>query len=492
MTGRLVAAVDLGASSGRVMVGRVGTRRAGADRGPPLPQRPGPPARRAPLGHPAPLPRGAHRPARGRPAPPMAWSASASTRGRSTTACSTRRVAWSASPWHYRDARTDGVDRRPSTQVVPPGRPLRAQRASSTSPSTPSTSSPPRRAAPSFAVARADAAHPGPVRLLADRRPGGAEVTNASTTGAARRPHRRSWDHGADRPRSACRTALFPPLGAPGDVIGPLRDGRPRRRPARPARRCRHRGRLPRHGLGGRRRAGRRDAASPTSPAAPGRSSAWSWTTPVLTEASRQANFTNEGGVDGAIRFLRNVMGLWLLQESLRTWALEGSTETLPALLIAAGELPRGRTGLRPRRPGLPAARRHAGPDRRRPASDSGRRRRRPIRRWSAASSTASPRPTRRTVREAVRALRAGRRGRPPRRRRRPQHAALPAHRGRLRAARPGRTRSRRPRSATSSSRRGPAGCWPATSRRCAGWSARPRTSGASSPGRPPRARRRR
>lgn len=41
---------------------------------------------------------------------------------------------------------------------------------------------------------------------------------------------------------------------------------------------------------------------------------------PVLTEASRKANFTNELGVDGTIRYLRNVMGLWLLQESFRTW----------------------------------------------------------------------------------------------------------------------------------------------------------------------------
>ena len=41
---------------------------------------------------------------------------------------------------------------------------------------------------------------------------------------------------------------------------------------------------------------------------------------PVLTEESRAANFTNEGGVDGTIRYLRNVMGLWLLQECLRTW----------------------------------------------------------------------------------------------------------------------------------------------------------------------------
>jgi rhamnulokinase len=41
---------------------------------------------------------------------------------------------------------------------------------------------------------------------------------------------------------------------------------------------------------------------------------------PVLTEASRMADFTNESGVDGTVRFLRNVMGLWLLQESMRVW----------------------------------------------------------------------------------------------------------------------------------------------------------------------------
>jgi rhamnulokinase len=46
-------------------------------------------------------------------------------------------------------------------------------------------------------------------------------------------------------------------------------------------------------------------------------------TEPVLTEESRAANFTNEGGVDGTIRYLRNVMGLWLLQECLRCWDVE-------------------------------------------------------------------------------------------------------------------------------------------------------------------------
>jgi len=56
----------------------------------------------------------------------------------------------------------------------------------------------------------------------------------------------------------------------------------------------------------------------------------------VLTEASRRANFTNEGGVDGRVRYLRNVMGLWLLSESMRSWDQAGVASDLPALLAAA------------------------------------------------------------------------------------------------------------------------------------------------------------
>lgn len=44
---------------------------------------------------------------------------------------------------------------------------------------------------------------------------------------------------------------------------------------------------------------------------------------PVLSEESRQANFTNEAGVDGTIRYLRNVMGLWLLQQCQRAWGID-------------------------------------------------------------------------------------------------------------------------------------------------------------------------
>jgi rhamnulokinase len=57
---------------------------------------------------------------------------------------------------------------------------------------------------------------------------------------------------------------------------------------------------------------------------------------PVLTEESRDANFTNEGGVDGKIRYLRNVMGMWLLSESIRTWQKEGVSVELTALLEKA------------------------------------------------------------------------------------------------------------------------------------------------------------
>lgn len=57
---------------------------------------------------------------------------------------------------------------------------------------------------------------------------------------------------------------------------------------------------------------------------------------PVVTEASRAANFTNEGGAFGSTRFLRNVMGLWLLNESVAAWRAQGAAVDLPALLDAA------------------------------------------------------------------------------------------------------------------------------------------------------------
>ncbi len=63
-------------------------------------------------------------------------------------------------------------------------------------------------------------------------------------------------------------------------------------------------------------------------------------TEPVLTIESQQANFTNEAGLDGTVRYLRNVMGLWLLQESARTWEVAGHGVPLRALMASAGREP--------------------------------------------------------------------------------------------------------------------------------------------------------
>ncbi|MEY9962211.1 rhamnulokinase [Streptacidiphilus sp. MAP12-16] len=59
---------------------------------------------------------------------------------------------------------------------------------------------------------------------------------------------------------------------------------------------------------------------------------------PVLTEDSRAANFTNELGIDDTVRYLRNIMGLWLLSESQRTWASRGLPAHLPELLAQAAQ----------------------------------------------------------------------------------------------------------------------------------------------------------
>ncbi len=61
---------------------------------------------------------------------------------------------------------------------------------------------------------------------------------------------------------------------------------------------------------------------------------------PVLTEAAMAANFTNETGIDGTTRFLRNVTGLWLLSECLREWQTGGVPAVRDQLLQAAAALP--------------------------------------------------------------------------------------------------------------------------------------------------------
>lgn len=55
-------------------------------------------------------------------------------------------------------------------------------------------------------------------------------------------------------------------------------------------------------------------------------------TSPVLTDAAREAGFTNEAGLGGTIRFLKNIAGLWVLQECRRAWEAEGESFTYDEL----------------------------------------------------------------------------------------------------------------------------------------------------------------
>jgi rhamnulokinase len=61
---------------------------------------------------------------------------------------------------------------------------------------------------------------------------------------------------------------------------------------------------------------------------------------PVINAQALRLNFTNEGGVGDTVRLLKNVAGLWLLQESRRQWAREGRAYTWDELLALAGEAP--------------------------------------------------------------------------------------------------------------------------------------------------------
>lgn len=167
------------------------------------------------------------------------------------------------------------------------------------------------------------------------------EVTNASTTGlldAATGTFSRALMDRLGLPGN-----LFPPLIEPGEAYGGLlagvaaETGLPEGTPVIAV--------------------GSHDTASAVAavPADPAKgdfayvsSGTWSLVgveldAPVATAESRAANFTNERGVDSTIRFLRNVGGLWLLQECLRQWQADGvDVPALPELLDAAAALPAG------------------------------------------------------------------------------------------------------------------------------------------------------
>jgi rhamnulokinase len=175
----------------------------------------------------------------------------------------------------------------------------------------------------------------------------GVEVTNASTTGLLD-VTTRTWATGLIE-QAGLPAGIFPPLRLPGDPIGPITAGQTRVGSGGSA------GRPGALAGGGAEpvpliAVGSHDTASAVVavPASGPRfayisSGTWSLVgleldAPVLTEESRLANFTNEGGIDGTIRYLRNVTGLWLLQECVRTWGVSADLDSL--LAAAAAEDP--------------------------------------------------------------------------------------------------------------------------------------------------------
>jgi rhamnulokinase len=61
---------------------------------------------------------------------------------------------------------------------------------------------------------------------------------------------------------------------------------------------------------------------------------------PVINAETMRYNFTNEGGVAGTTRLLKNIMGLWLIQECRRTWARAGRGLSYEEMIIRAHAAP--------------------------------------------------------------------------------------------------------------------------------------------------------
>lgn len=60
--------------------------------------------------------------------------------------------------------------------------------------------------------------------------------------------------------------------------------------------------------------------------------------TPIINERSAAENFTHEGGIEGTIRFLKNICGMWLLERCREEWAREGLETAYPRLVEMARE----------------------------------------------------------------------------------------------------------------------------------------------------------
>jgi rhamnulokinase len=169
-----------------------------------------------------------------------------------------------------------------------------------------------------------------------------AEATNASTTGLLD-ARTGQWDTGLLDELGLARE-LLAPVVAPGATIGELLPAVAAGLGADPG--------LPVTAVGSHDTASA-VAAVPTTAEDAAFISSGTWSlvgieleAPVLSAESRAANFTNEGGVDGRVRYLKNVSGLWLLTESMRTWDGPGATDAqrssdLAALLAEAAAVTR-------------------------------------------------------------------------------------------------------------------------------------------------------
>ncbi len=61
---------------------------------------------------------------------------------------------------------------------------------------------------------------------------------------------------------------------------------------------------------------------------------------PIITKETFELNFTNEGGVEGTTRFMKNITGMWILEQCLKEWKKEGITYAYEKLVHMAGTVP--------------------------------------------------------------------------------------------------------------------------------------------------------
>ncbi|AQW48763.1 rhamnulokinase family protein [Streptomyces violaceusniger] len=224
-----------------------------------------------------------------------------------------------ANPVHYRDARTTGAAEQVAKAVSPQA--LYAATGIQHLPFNTVYQLISAQGTPALTAAHRLLLIPDLISYWLTGEPG-TELTNASTTQLID-PRTRDWATPVAQALGIDLT-LFPPLRHPGDPAGTLRQEVLAETGLTTP--------LPVTAVGSHDTASAVVGVPATTPDfAYIATGTWSLAgleldAPVLTEASRAANFTNELGVDGTVRYLRNIMGLWMLQECVRAWEAQGST----------------------------------------------------------------------------------------------------------------------------------------------------------------------